>query len=360
MTWTPATWQNEPNHSTPLGASKLNDLESRIGSAFTDAAAATAAAQAASQPLDSDLTAIAALTTTSFGRAFLALADAAAGRTALGLGTAATHATGDYDAAGAAAAAQAASQPLDSDLTSIAALSTTSFGRSVLTQADAAALRTLAGAVIGTDVQAHDSDLDSIAALSTTSFGRSLLAAADAAALRTLADSPSNATLTAATAALAGVYSERLRTSGRVSTSGASATTYLAIPANLDQTGINASAAPASSLPMLNLVAADLAVSGLTSKLRVRASVLTIATAPAITITIGLYPLTIASSLVVPGTVIAASTVAIASPGINAITTGVTSDFTLPSDGPFAVGYTLSMTPTAAFTLQAQIQSRSV
>ena len=49
---------------------------------------------AAYQPLDSDLTAIAALATTSYGRAFLALADAAAGRTALGLGTAATQNTG--------------------------------------------------------------------------------------------------------------------------------------------------------------------------------------------------------------------------------------------------------------------------
>jgi hypothetical protein len=47
---------------------------------------------------------------------------ASGARTNLGLGTAATHATGDYDAAGAAAAAQAASQPLDSDLTAIAAI----------------------------------------------------------------------------------------------------------------------------------------------------------------------------------------------------------------------------------------------
>jgi hypothetical protein len=93
------------------------------------------------QPLDSDLTAIAALATTAFGRGLLALADAAAGRTALGLGTAATHATGDYDAAGAAAAAQAASQPLDSDLTAIAALATTAFGRGLLALADAAAGR---------------------------------------------------------------------------------------------------------------------------------------------------------------------------------------------------------------------------
>lgn len=113
------------------------------------AAAAQAAAIAASQPLDSDLTAIAALTTTSYGRAFLALADAAAGRTALGLGTAATHATGDYEVAGAAAAAQAAaiaaSQPLDSDLTAIAALTTTTFGRSLLAMADGATVATALG-----------------------------------------------------------------------------------------------------------------------------------------------------------------------------------------------------------------------
>ena len=45
----------------------------------------------------------------------------------------------------AVTAALAGYQPLDSDLTAIAGLSTTSFGRSVLTQADAAALRLLAG-----------------------------------------------------------------------------------------------------------------------------------------------------------------------------------------------------------------------
>lgn len=93
------------------------------------------------EAFDADLAAIAALSTTSYGRAFLALADAAAGRTALALGTASTHAHGDYETAGAAAAAQAASQPLDSDLTAIAALTTTSFGRGLLATADIAALR---------------------------------------------------------------------------------------------------------------------------------------------------------------------------------------------------------------------------
>jgi len=48
------------------------------------------------QPLDGDLSAIAGLSTTAYGRSFLALANAAAGRTLLDLGTAATAATGDF------------------------------------------------------------------------------------------------------------------------------------------------------------------------------------------------------------------------------------------------------------------------
>lgn len=56
-----------------------------------------------------------------------------------------TAAEGDaaYDAIGAAAAAQAASQPLASDLTDISALTTTSFGRSLLEVTDAAGLAAL-------------------------------------------------------------------------------------------------------------------------------------------------------------------------------------------------------------------------
>jgi len=79
------------------------------------------------QPLDSDLTAIAALATTTFGRAFLTLVDGPAALTYIGAAPA-----GSY-------------QPLDSDLTAIAALTTTSFGRSFLDRVDAAAARTLLG-----------------------------------------------------------------------------------------------------------------------------------------------------------------------------------------------------------------------
>jgi hypothetical protein len=83
---------------------------------------------------------------TAYGRARMNDADATAARTALGLGTAATHATGDYDVAGAAAAAQAASQPLNpANLSAIAALATTAFGRDFLIVADALAGRTKLG-----------------------------------------------------------------------------------------------------------------------------------------------------------------------------------------------------------------------
>lgn len=177
--------------TTKANAAQAAAIASAATDATTKANAAQAAAIAASQPVDSDLTAIAALSTTSYGRAFLALADAAAGRTALGLGTAALSASTDF-------------QPVDSDLTAIAALTTTSYGRSVLAAADASALRTLSGSVIGTNVQAFDADLAAIAGLTSaadkgiqftgagtaatfdlTTAGKALIDDADAAAQRT-------------------------------------------------------------------------------------------------------------------------------------------------------------------------------
>lgn len=136
-------------NSAPGALDTLNELAVALGNDPNFATTITNLV-AGKQPLDSDLTAIAALATTAFGRDFLTLADAAAARTKLALGTAAQSNTSAFEPAGAAAAAQAAaiaaSQPVDSDLTAIAALATTTFGRNLLTVNDATALAALLAA----------------------------------------------------------------------------------------------------------------------------------------------------------------------------------------------------------------------
>jgi hypothetical protein len=133
--------------------------------------------------LDSDLVAIAQLTTTPFGRAFLTLVDAAAARSYLG------------------------GQAQDADLDAIAALTTTAFGRSHLTWVDAAAGRAALSA------QQQDADLDAIAALLTTAFGRAFLALADATAARNyISAQASNSNLDAIAALVTTAFGRNLLT----------------------------------------------------------------------------------------------------------------------------------------------------
>ncbi len=81
----------------------------------------TSTAASTYQPLDGDLTSIAALTTTSYGRELLTRADASATRSALGLGTLATQTATITDYLTIASAASTY-QPLATPLTTFAAL----------------------------------------------------------------------------------------------------------------------------------------------------------------------------------------------------------------------------------------------
>lgn len=157
MPITPKERKDLPDpEATVFDAAAAAEIETRT-TAYADAMVTEVgeAAEAAFQPKDADLTAIAALTTTPFGRELLTKASAAAVREALVLGTAALQPSGAFDAAGAAAAAQAASQPLDADLTAIAALTTTTLGRSLLAGASSAELRTIINAAAVAHASAH-------------------------------------------------------------------------------------------------------------------------------------------------------------------------------------------------------------
>lgn len=111
---------------------------------------------------------------------------------------------------------------------------------------------------------------------------------------------------------------------------------------------------------------ADFTVGGLTQKLRLRAMVLSNATAPAITFTFGLYPVTVAGAAdllnITLGTVVSSSTLAIASPSASTVTRGTpTADFTVPADGVYCLGVVTSGTiaNNSFVSCHAYLQSRN-
>lgn len=105
---------------------------------------------------------------TSAGRALIDDADVAAQRTTLGLGGLAILDPTDLESGGSdeleislsqIPGLAAAYQPLDSDLTALAALTTQAYGRALLEVASEAALKALINLEIGTDVEAYDADI---------------------------------------------------------------------------------------------------------------------------------------------------------------------------------------------------------
>ena len=88
-----------------------------------------------------------------------------------------------------------------------------------------------------------------------------------------------------------------------------------------------------------------------TTKLRIRYVVFTNSTAPAITYTVGLYPIATYGGglgqgpfVASVGTVVTGSTANIVSPGAAAATTAVTSDFNFPAAGQYLLGVAPSTT----------------
>lgn len=158
-----------------------------------------------------------------------------------------------------------------------------------------------------------------------------------------------------------GTYVPIMRNSARLTTAAASGTKYMfAGGTNADQITIAANGAATASVVPIDLLAADYAVSGKTTKLRVKAN-LYVAGAPAVTITVGLYPLPAGANLTInAATVVSGSTVAFASPSANTTPGANSGDFNLPADGLYVLGYTVSGTPGAAVILHAAVQRRNV
>lgn len=103
---------------------------------------------------------------------------------------------------------------------------------------------------------------------------------------------------------------------------------------------------------IVHLDPADYALPGMDTKYRVKAVCMTNGTAPAVTFTAGLYPITAVGgaadvSTLTGGTVTTGSTVAFASPAANTPSVGNSGDFAAPAAGFFALGVLLSGTPAA-------------
>jgi hypothetical protein len=92
---------------------------------------------------------------------------------------------------------------------------------------------------------------------------------------------------------------------------------------------------------------ADIAYGALTTKYRVQASCLTNATAPAITFTVGLYPVSAVAGgagavSITLGTVATGSTVVFTTPSSSTRSNGNSGDFAAPAAGYYALGVVAS------------------
>lgn len=153
-------------------------------------------------------------------------------------------------------------------------------------------------------------------------------------------------------------YKTLLATGAKATTAATTSTKYWMFSAATDNTTIVAASNNAVG-EMVYLASADHAVTGLTTKLRLRVAVLT-ATAPAITITFNLYSIQNSAGTLSLNATVSGSTVAVATPAANSNVVQDSGDFTFPADGLYGIGYTVSGTAAANYGAQAFLDRRNV
>jgi hypothetical protein len=147
-------------------------------------------------------------------------------------------------------------------------------------------------------------------------------------------------------------------TQGQATTAAAAATTYFFIPS------VQNASAPVpgntnSPVEIFRVVAADLAVVGKTTTLRINAECSVIGTSPAVKVTVSLAALKLESGKYVPGTVVEGSSIELELTGkTNAFVQG-SKDIAVPADGRYCLVYTVSGTPAANFKLDGQISAKN-
>jgi hypothetical protein len=143
---------------------------------------------------------------------------------------------------------------------------------------------------------------------------------------------------------------------------GVSGTVYVLTPAHGGVILAAAGSTP-GGYPVYYYDPADWLGNTRTTKLRIRATVNVGGTAPATTVTVGLYQITgLTAGAYTVSAVIAGSTVAFATPGANTQNQNNSGDFTAPSAGQYVLGYTLSAATAAgsSMAISALLQMRQV
>lgn len=111
---------------------------------------------------------------------------------------------------------------------------------------------------------------------------------------------------------------------------------------------------------------ADYAVAGKTTKMRVRASMVNNGTASTRNWVVGVYPTTYSGAAdtftITAGAVVPGTTATLTAPAASVRTAAVSTDATIPADGTYALGFTVSSGPASGFAgvLTAHVQIRNV